>query len=791
METILMNSAKDRESVLVRGPLRVLIVENSPLEAELVVACLERAGYALSFDIVELPGPFREKLKCSEYDLVIADHNLGSWRGMEALEILHDSGKQIPFIVVAASQGDEVAVEYVKKGASDYVLKNHLALLPVAVASSLRDKVQRDEVVQLQASILECKKEWELTFDSVPDAMVIIDRQSRVQQANHAATELLATPRSKLIGRSCDEAVCGLAGTTDCGDENLIATSVVQRKDVEDPRSKKIFDVTSSPLRNSDGTLLGCIQVMRDVTGRKRAEQALQYSMDRYRSLIATTSQIVWSTNSVGAVVEDMPTWQEFTGQTTTETEGMGWLHAVHPNDRERVQQVWTSAVKAGTNHNIDYKVLRSDGEYRDMVVRGVPVVGKDGTIREWIGTATDVTEQRELEEQCRQSQKMEAMGRLAGGVSHDFNNIMGVIIGYSDLLLSSMSQDDLQRPKIEQIKKAGYRAAALTRQMLAFSRKQILLPKVLDLNNVVSDTSKLLSRVIGKNIELITRLDADLGRVRADPTQIDQVLMNLAINARDAMAGGGKLIIETKNTELDDSYGKSTQSNVRPGSYVLLTVSDTGIGMDKETKNRMFEPFFASKDIGKATGLGLATVYGIVKQSGGYIAVYSEVGKGTSFKVYLPRVNEAVTCKAAEKPLPLLVGAETILLVEDEVGLREVSHRLLESLGYTVLEAANSAEAINIAGRYHEPIDLLITDVVMPGMDGRQLAGSIVASRPAIRVLYMSGHAEDVILHYAILKPGVAFLQKPFTRDALAIQVRDILKKPGDATSEYVEACG
>ena len=297
----------------------------------------------------------------------------------------------------------------------------------------------------------------------------------------------------------------------------------------------------------------------------------------------------------------------------------------------------------------------------------------------------------------------MEAIGRLAGGVSHDFNNLLGVIIGYSDLLLPTLPPDDLSRHRIEEIKKAGQRAASLTRQLLAFSRKQVLTPKVLDLNAVVGETSKMLLRLLGEDIELITRLSPALDHVKVDPTQIEQVIMNLAINSRDAMPQGGKLVIETANTELDQRYGQQRHIEVRPGNYVLLTVSDTGIGMDEKTQARIFEPFFTTKEMGKGTGLGLATVYGIIKQSGGYIWVYSEVGKGTTFKVYMPRVKETLK-EVHEAPAPLPPGSGTILLVEDEDSLRELSHRLLESMGYTVMEAANGADAIRIAGRCRRP---------------------------------------------------------------------------------------
>jgi CheY-like chemotaxis protein len=390
------------------------------------------------------------------------------------------------------------------------------------------------------------------------------------------------------------------------------------------------------------------------------------------------------------------------------------------------------------------------------------------------------------LEAQLRQAQKMEAVGQLAGGIAHDFNNLLGVIIGWSEVFEERLSQSDPLRPKAEQIKKAGQRAAALTRQLLAFSRKQVLEPKILDLNTVVTDTLKMLQRLIGDDIELATIPALELGRVKADQGQIGQVIMNLAVNARDAMPQGGKLTMTIANAEMDDVSIRQHPGAV-PGSYVKLAVSDTGCGMDHETQARIFEPFFTTKELGKGTGLGLSTVYGIVKQSGGYISVYSELGRGTTFKIYLPRIEQSVTQGAFSKNIKEPVrGWEIILLVEDAPSLRELARELLEDNGYTVLEAGNGADAIQVAERYGKTIHLLLTDVVMPGMDGGKLAERMTHSHPGIKVLYMSGYTDDAIVHHGVLDSGVALLQKPFTRESLTRKVRDVLgmdEKPEPGT--------
>jgi signal transduction histidine kinase/response regulator RpfG family c-di-GMP phosphodiesterase len=380
------------------------------------------------------------------------------------------------------------------------------------------------------------------------------------------------------------------------------------------------------------------------------------------------------------------------------------------------------------------------------------------------------------LEKQLRQAQKVEAIGRLAGGVAHDFNNILTAILGYSDLLLLRIKADSPLHGSVEEIRTAAQRAAALTRQLLAFSRKQILEPKVVNLNDILLDLSKMLSRMIGEDIELVTRGAWDLGRAKVDPGQIEQVITNLAINARDAMPHGGKLTIETANVVLDETCALRME-DVAPGKYVSIAVSDTGSGMTPEVQARLFEPFFTTKAEGKGTGLGLAMCYGIVKQSGGHISVYSEPGHGTVFKIYLPRIEEAATVDAKQDPVELPQGKETILLVEDEAGLRKLTKLVLQDLGYTILEAANGCEALRIAQeREGTGFDLVFTDVVMPQMGGKELADHLHSMRPDTKVLFTSGYTEDAIVHHGVLNDDVAFLHKPYTPNVLALKLREVL---------------
>ena len=386
------------------------------------------------------------------------------------------------------------------------------------------------------------------------------------------------------------------------------------------------------------------------------------------------------------------------------------------------------------------------------------------------------MTERTQLEAQFRQAQKMESVGRLAGGVAHDFNNLLTVIGGQAELVRMRLPLDNPLRERIGMVQDAAARAADLTKQLLAFSRKQVLEPKILDLNTVVEGVAPMLRRLIGEDVELLTRLAPDLGHVEADPGQLTQIIVNLAVNARDAMPGGGRLTIETDNVELDETFADRRADEIRPGPYVMLAVSDTGVGMNEETRSHIFEPFFTTKEAGKGTGLGLATVYGIVKQSNGHVGVYSEPGQGTTFKIYLPRVAQPADVLSQEAATIEGGGSETVLLVEDDERVRALACEVLGEHGYTVLEARHGTDALDITQRYHGAIHLLLTDVVMPGMGGRELATRLRRDRPQMKILYTSGYTADAIAHHGVLDDGEAFLSKPILPRVLASKVRETL---------------
>jgi two-component system cell cycle sensor histidine kinase/response regulator CckA len=496
-----------------------------------------------------------------------------------------------------------------------------------------------------------------------------------------------------------------------------------------------------------------------------------------FRLITENAADMIAVVDSAGRRLYNSPSYQKILGYTPEELQNTSSLDQVHPDDRPQVQEAAREALVFGVGNRIEYRMRHKDGSWHFLESSASTIRNAEGQTEKLVIVNRDITERRRLEEQFRQAQKMEAVGRLSGGIAHDFNNLLGVIIGYSEILQEKLQPTNPLRGSVDEILGAGRRAAKLTRQLLAFSRQQVLEPKVLDLNAVLKEMGNMLPRMIGEDIELSMVLGTGLGRVKADQGQIEQIVMNLTVNSRDAMPDGGKLFIETTNAEIDLTFTKRYSYPVQQGSYVLLTVSDTGIGMDTATQAHMFEPFFTTKEKGKGTGLGLATAYGIVKQSGGYIDVYSELGKGTTFKIYLPRVHDALDShKIPDSDLMKSRGTETILLAEDETSLRILTRNLLELSGYTVLEAKSGADAITISNQQEGLLALLLTDVVMPGMSGRALAAELTAQRPQIKVLYMSGYTGQAVGAHGTLEEGSFFLQKPFSRNGLLSKVRQAL---------------
>jgi PAS domain S-box-containing protein len=509
-----------------------------------------------------------------------------------------------------------------------------------------------------------------------------------------------------------------------------------------------------------------------DISERKQAEE----ERSRLVSIVESSGDAIVGASPEGIITDWNAAAERVYGYTAAEIHGKH-ISILTPTSGTNEIPAFLERINQGERIS-DFEAVnvRKDGTEFPVSMTMSAIRDSQGGILGLSGIIRDITSRKRLEEQVTLAQKMESVGRLAGGVAHDFNNMLQIIHGYSELVLDQLAEEDSSRGHVQEIKNVVERAAGLTRQLLAFGRQQVLSPQVMDLNVAITHLSKMLRRLIGEDINLEIRQDKDLERVRADPGQIDQVIMNLAVNARDAMPKGGKLTIETANVQVDHAFA-SGHFPMAPGNYVLISVSDTGIGMDAQTQTRIFEPFFTTKEKGKGTGLGLATVYGIVKQSGGYIWVQSELGRGSTFRVYLPPVKDAATVKEVKEVRALKGGTETVLLVEDEENVRLLVRRALQSKGYTVLEAQNGKDALRVARQHHGPIHLLMTDVVMPGMGGRELAERLIRLRGEMKTLFMSGYADDAIHHHGVLNPGTVLLQKPFSAEMLATKVREVLK--------------
>jgi two-component system, cell cycle sensor histidine kinase and response regulator CckA len=498
-----------------------------------------------------------------------------------------------------------------------------------------------------------------------------------------------------------------------------------------------------------------------------------------FRLISENAADMIAVVDGSGNRLYNSPSYQKLLGYSREELSQTTGFEQIHPDDRQKVIEAAAEAKRSGVGRSVEYRIRHKDGRWVPLESTASVVRNSRGEVERLVIVNRDITERKDLEKQLLLSQKLEAIGRLSGGVAHDFNNLLGVILGYCEELQKHIPPDDPYREAVDEIQNAGKRAASLTQQLLTFSRKQVLEPQALDLNTIVGEAGKMLERLIGEDISLDIVPAGQIGTVKADRSQIERVILNLAVNARDAMPQGGKVTIETADVELDET-SRTLHRCVAPGPYVMLKVTDTGCGMDAELQAHIFEPFFTTK--GQGTGLGLATVYGVVKQSGGYISVDSAPGKGTSFKIYLPRVPQTAEkiqeIEASERIVP---EHRTVLLVEDERPLRKLTRKMLLDMGFTVLEAKDAFQAIEIAKRTETHIDLLLTDVVMPGMSGRALTETLSPQRPEMRVLYMSGYSDGVIANHGVVEAGISILRKPFTRGELMRGVEAVAISVGE----------
>jgi PAS domain S-box-containing protein len=630
--------------------LRVLLVEDSAEDAERMLAEIRRAGYEPVAERVETRGALVEALRRGGWDVVLSDYNLPEFQGPGALQATKDWGGDVPFLLVSGAIGEQLAVQAVKAGADDYVMKDNLARLVPAIERAMREARGRAERRLAEGRLRESEERYRRFFEEDLTGDFVADATGRVL--------------------ACNPAYAGMFGFA------------------------SVADAQGAPL-------------------------------------------------------------------------------PVLPRDPAERRELLSLLRRRGKLEYYEAALERHDGSPVHVVANVIGSYDADGELQEIRGYLFDDTERKRLEQQLRRAQKMEAVGRLAGGIAHDFNNLLTAILGYSALLMHRFSPKDPLREHASEIQRAGERASALVRQLLAYSRRQVLQPSVLDPNTVVEGVEDLLRRVVGEDVELRLALDREVPFVRADRGQLEQVLLNLAVNARDAMPRGGCLTIETRGAEVE----AGGEASLEPGRYVVLSVADTGCGMDETTRAHVFEPFFTTKGPGKGTGLGLATVYGIVRQSGGRVSFESEVGRGTTFRVHLPAVlgEEATLPPRAPEAAPE-AGWETVLLVEDEEVVRLLLARVLSEHGYDVLQASDALEALSVCETHPGPIHLMVTDLVMPRMSGRELADRAASLRPGTKVLFISGYVDEAAVRHGVLEPGVEFLQKPFPPEAIAKRVRAIL---------------
>ena len=800
--------------------VRILIVEDDPQDAALAEREVRRADIFCTFRRVETRDDMAEALREFVPDVILTDHSLPAFDARSALQLAQQLSPGTPVIVVTGRLGDEPAVQYLQAGAADYIVKDQLHRLGPALLRALDTKRSRQAQArahQLQGAIYRIAQVAMSTpglEELLPAIHQIVGELMPARNfyiaLYDAANDLLSFPyvvdehdtdfSSKKPGKGLTEYVVRTG-------QPLLVTPEVQvelerRGEVELVGAPSI-DWLGVPLKIGDRAIGALVaqtytpgvrygerekEILQFVSTqvamaieRSHAEADLRASEARLKAIIDAALDAVITMDGDGVVLSWSPQAERVFGWPASEAVG-GKLSTtiIPPRFREAHERGLAHFLGTGEgpvlNQRIEITGLRRDG-------REIPVELTITPVRlggAWLFSAflRDISERKLLEAQLRQAQKMEAVGRLAGGIAHDFNNLLTAIIGYTDLALADLREGDPMRQDMEDILRAAHRAAGLTRQLLAFSRQQVLAPRVLDLNEVVQTVDKMLGRLVGEDIELQSVLAPGLGHIKADPGQLEQVIVNLAVNARDAMPTGGKLTIETADVEVAETRGRDL-TTVPAGRYVMLAITDSGTGMDEDTKARIFEPFFTTKEQGKGTGLGLATVYGIVKQSGGFIWVYSEPGHGTTFKIYLPRVEGAADALAPPVGTAAVPrGTETVLIVEDEEAVRALAKTALARKGYRVLEAANGGEALLLCESERAPIHLLVTDVVMPGLGGADLAQRLAPLRSEMKVLFISGYTDRAAARHGTMQPGAAYLEKPFSLDALARKVREVLDR-------------
>ncbi len=893
--------------------LRVLFVEDNANDVELSLIALHKDGFSVDYDVVKTPGEFDRLLNEKEYDVLVSDFFLGPWDGLRALEHLQKGAREIPFILVTGTLGEEKAVECLRAGVSDYLLKDSLSRLPSVIRRVLADKARAIEHRQGQEQLRRSEEYFRSLIENISDIISIVDPAGTFLYFSPSVESILGYRPIDLVGQHASslvrpddlDSLSRLIGggehqvgkgepvefyfrhsdgtwrlleskasspRPDAGLTGVIVTSrditeqrrgelelreseerfratfeqaavgmahlgvdgqwlrvnrrlceivgytsaeLLQKTEqeithpddltIESEHARDILageigtyarqkrfirkngttawvNVTTSLVASATGTAKYFIGVIEDITERRKVEAAVVESEARFRQLAENVQEVFWLANlDKSEIIYASPAFEKIWGipSETLYTQPQTWLESIHQDDRERVKQSFARR-RIGDNYDDEYRIHRQDGSVCWIRERAFPIRDSEGRFYRLAGIAEDITKNKQLEAQFLQAQKMESVGRLAGGVAHDFNNLLTAIGSFARLAMETIPPESQAHGDLEQVLKATDRAAGVTRQLLTFARQQIFQPVIVDPNKIIANLEKMLRRLVREDIELVFRSSADVGLVRADPGQLDQVILNLVVNATDAMPDGGRLVIETGIAYLSRNDIQSP-FEATSGKFVMLSVADTGIGMSEENQARLFEPFFTTKPVGKGTGLGLATVYGIVTQAGGHMRVSSRLGDGTTFRIYLPAVEETVsTLGSPATHYGFQQGSETILLVEDQDDVRKLVCQILKTAGYSVLEAENGERALEMMeGRADLKIDLLASDVIMPRLGGKALAEQMRRERPRLKVLYISGYADPNFGEEGVLDANSSFLHKPFVPAALLAKVREVLDTP------------
>jgi PAS domain S-box-containing protein len=783
-------------------PIHILYVDDYPLDRELVRDALEKEHSGFLITEATSRKDFEARLAEGDYDLVLSDFNILGFEGLQVLDAVHAKDPSTPVIIVTGTGSEEVAVEALKRGAADYVIKTtgHIRRLPVTIHAVL----EKNRLKGVREQVEEALRHSEARLSN---AMKI----ARLGYWEYDVAEGLFTFNDHFyaIFRTSAEKVGGykLAPTRYAElflppeDRSIVAAELKQSLETADPHYSRQLEhriiyadgeigyisVSFFIIKDNQGRTIKTYGANQDITERKRREEALRESESKYRTLVENIPQRIFTKDRDSVYVSCNGNFAKDCGVRPGQVTGKTDYDFFPIQLADKYRRDDMRIMETGQTEEFEEKYIQGGEEIWVQTIK-TPIRQENGGITGILGVFRDVTEQKlaqvekeKLQQQLNQAQKLESIGRLAGGVAHDYNNFLSVIIGYSELAQLKIGPEDPLREDLNQILSAAKRSRDLTRQLLAFARKETIMPEVLDLNATVENMLKILRKLIGEDIDLFWHPGKVPGPVLMDPSQLDQIMANLCINARDAITDVGKITIETGAATIDEEYC-SEHTGFKPGEFVLLAVSDDGYGMEKEMVDHIFEPFFTTKGETRGTGLGLSTVYGIVKQNNGFINVYSEPGRGTTFRIYLPIHPGDISDKQKVIDERAVSGSgETVLVVEDEMVILNLAERILSRLHYKVLLAKSPSEALDVAQAYPEEISLLLTDVVMPEMNGRELANQIQLHRPGIRCLFMSGYTADAIAHRGVLDQGVHFIQKPLSVEGLAVKVKEVLDEKAE----------